>query len=101
GDVYKRQTLHRLTSGNRKDLFVVDLDMDENDRILSALDLWKRHVQGFSAYSDAPESSVPFLLEALQEGDILLTMGAGDNWKVGAAIAKKLSEGQSMQSKME
>ncbi|MEJ5184034.1 MAG: UDP-N-acetylmuramate--L-alanine ligase [Rectinemataceae bacterium] len=95
------RTLHRLTSGNRKDLFVVDLDMDENDRILSALDLWKRHVQGFSAYSDAPESSVPFLLEALQEGDILLTMGAGDNWKVGAAIAKKLSEGQSMQSKME
>jgi UDP-N-acetylmuramate--alanine ligase len=34
-------------------------------------------------YIDAVMDAAPFLIRELKEGDIFITMGAGDNWKVG------------------
>jgi len=44
-------------------------------------------------YFEDPEDSVEFLLEELEPGDVFLTMGAGDNWKVGQILMRKLREG--------
>jgi len=36
-------------------------------------------------YFEEPLDAVPHLVQTLQPGDLLVTMGAGDNWKVGRA----------------
>lgn len=38
-----------------------------------------------AVYFDEPVDAVPWLLEELKPGDLFITMGAGDNWKVGVA----------------
>jgi UDP-N-acetylmuramate--alanine ligase len=53
--------------------------------------------KGFAAYSEEPMDARDTLLEILQAGDIFLTMGAGDNWKLGKAIAEKLCESHTSQ----
>lgn len=45
---------------------------------------------GFALYTEEPLDAVPALETLLKPGDIFLTMGAGDNWKVGAALAERL-----------
>lgn len=47
-------------------------------------------------YYEDPMDSLPFLRQELRAGDLFLTMGAGDNWKVGSALlgeARQKSEG--------
>lgn len=44
----------------------------------------------FVAYSEDPLQALDFLLDTLRPGDIVLTMGAGDNWKLGRALADRL-----------
>ena len=34
-------------------------------------------------YFDDPREAIPFLLSELRSGDLFITMGAGDNWKLG------------------
>ena len=38
-------------------------------------------------YVDEPEAAVEMLKEMLKPGDLFLTLGAGDNWKLGKALA--------------
>jgi len=39
---------------------------------------------------DGMESIVTYLKDVLRPGDLLLTLGAGDVWKVGMAVLKEL-----------
>ncbi|MGD8991959.1 MAG: cyanophycin synthetase, partial [Desulfobacterales bacterium] len=39
--------------------------------------------------TDGFEAALAFLENNLQPGDVLLTLGAGDVWKVGEAVVKK------------
>ena len=37
-----------------------------------------------------PRESIPFLLSELTSGDLFITMGAGDNWKLGRELLHSL-----------
>jgi len=54
--------------------------------------------RGFALYSEEPLDAQNSLLNLLRPGDIFLTMGAGDNWKLGKAIADTLREGRTSQT---
>ncbi|MCX7949217.1 MAG: UDP-N-acetylmuramate--L-alanine ligase [Treponemataceae bacterium] len=41
-------------------------------------------------YFDDPLEALPFLQRTLQKGDLFITMGAGDNWKLGRALYEAL-----------
>jgi UDP-N-acetylmuramate--alanine ligase len=43
-------------------------------------------------YFEEPLDALPFLLAELRAGDILVTMGAGDNWKLGRELCRRLGE---------
>lgn len=59
----------------------------EADRLSEAI---QRHGHKEVTYRDSFESACTFLKDALKEGDILLTLGAGDVWKVGEMVLKLL-----------
>lgn len=42
-------------------------------------------------YFEAPLDAVGYLAGSLRSGDVLVTMGAGDNWRVGRAVIDALS----------
>jgi UDP-N-acetylmuramate--alanine ligase len=44
-------------------------------------------------YQEGPEAAVAFLSGQLQAGDLLLTLGAGDVWKVGERLLEVLAKG--------
>jgi UDP-N-acetylmuramate--alanine ligase len=44
-------------------------------------------------YFEEPLASVDYLAASLREGDVLVTMGAGDNWRVGRAVLEALVAG--------
>jgi UDP-N-acetylmuramate--alanine ligase len=44
-------------------------------------------------YFDEPSSAVPWLKGELSRGDLFVTMGAGDNWKVGRELFAALGGG--------
>lgn len=46
----------------------------------------------FLIYSDEPLDALPQLEQLLKPGDLFITMGAGDNWKLGRALHEKLQE---------
>jgi UDP-N-acetylmuramate--alanine ligase len=39
-------------------------------------------------YFEEPREAVPHLLDVLTDGDLFVTMGAGDNWRIGQEILK-------------
>ncbi|MDR1908978.1 MAG: UDP-N-acetylmuramate--L-alanine ligase [Spirochaetaceae bacterium] len=41
-------------------------------------------------YTEEPEEAAPPLKELLRPGDLFLTLGAGDNWKLGQLLLKEL-----------
>jgi UDP-N-acetylmuramate--alanine ligase len=43
-------------------------------------------------YFEEPLDALPYLVRELRPGDLLLTMGAGDNWKLGRAALRALEE---------
>ncbi len=51
-------------------------------------------IKGFLYYSEKPLDALDDLLEFLHPGDLFITMGAGDNWKLGQAALKRLKEGK-------
>lgn len=59
----------------------------EADRLSEAI---QRHGHKEVTYRDSFESACTFIKDALKEGDILLTLGAGDVWKVGEMVLKLL-----------
>ncbi len=48
-----------------------------------------RH-HGNVRYFEDPREAVPFLTSELRPGDLFLTMGAGDNWKLGRELLRAL-----------
>ena len=48
---------------------------------------------GFLYYSEKPLDAIEDLPRLLRPGDLFITMGAGDNWKLGAAALKRMKEG--------
>jgi UDP-N-acetylmuramate--alanine ligase len=50
----------------------------------------KAHGHKEAVYADGFKTAVAHLKQTLQPGDVLLTLGAGDVWKVGMEILKKL-----------
>lgn len=57
-------------------------DLEMNGRLLYERTLATGTV---AVYFEEPMEALPFLVETLREGDIFVTMGAGDNWKLGKA----------------
>lgn len=43
-------------------------------------------------YFEYPMDAFEYLLGSLKSGDLLLTMGAGDNWKLGLAVLNRLKD---------
>ena len=43
-------------------------------------------------YFEEPDQALPFLLEELKEGDLFITMGAGDNWQLGRHVLDELNK---------
>ncbi|MFH1581866.1 MAG: UDP-N-acetylmuramate--L-alanine ligase [Pseudomonadota bacterium] len=50
----------------------------------------KAHGHRDAVYADSVSESVFYLKETLRQGDILLTLGAGDVWKVGEEILEEM-----------
>lgn len=46
----------------------------------------------FIYYSESPADAEPTLLSLLKEGDLFITMGAGDNWKLGKKVLESLTK---------
>jgi UDP-N-acetylmuramate--alanine ligase len=42
-------------------------------------------------YFEQPMDALPFLLSELAAGDLFVTMGAGDNWKLGRELLRALA----------
>lgn len=81
---FSGMTLFEKLRIRRPSLPAVNLDTADKDS-LNAL-------SGTSAlaYSEEPLGALNFLAAEVRPGDIVLTMGAGDNWKLGAALAERL-----------
>jgi len=43
-------------------------------------------------YFEEPADAAPFLVSELKTGDLFLTMGAGDNWKLGRQLLRTIKE---------
>ena len=46
----------------------------------------KRH-HPRAVYFEEPQEAIPYLQNALKPGDLFITMGAGDNWRIGRRIS--------------
>ncbi len=74
--------LHRIYASAR----------EPNEGGITGRDLFNevsRH-HGNVRYFDDPRESIPFLLSELTSGDLFITMGAGDNWKLGRELLHSL-----------
>lgn len=73
--------LHRIYASAR----------EKNDSGVSGRDLLeqaRRHHPNVH-YFEEPMDALPFLLSELRHGDIMVTMGAGDNWKLGRELLRR------------
>jgi len=52
----------------------------------------KLHGHGNVTYAEGKPVAVAYLKKILKHNDILLTLGAGDVWKVGEMVLKELGE---------
>jgi UDP-N-acetylmuramate--alanine ligase len=70
--------LHRIYASAR----------ETNDAGISGRDLFREVAAHHprAVYFEDPMDAVPFLAAELTAGDILITMGAGDNWKLGREV---------------
>lgn len=78
--------LHRIYASAR----------EQNDGSVDGRTLFRevqrRHRQ--VVYFEEPEEAIPFLRDTLRSGDLLVTMGAGDNWRIGRDIYQKTLEAE-------
>jgi len=49
----------------------------------------KKYKKGNVYYFPGKKETIPFLINTIYHGDIIITMGAGDVWKVGKLLAKE------------
>jgi UDP-N-acetylmuramate--alanine ligase len=46
--------------------------------------------RGFILYTSRPQDAADFIQPFLRPGDLFVTMGAGDNWKLGVELLSRL-----------
>lgn len=85
------RTLYKKLCERRPDLIPIELSPSTEDEVPLKNALVSKN-KGFAVYSEEPPDALNTVLELLRPGDIFLTMGAGDNWKLGKAIAEKLAD---------
>jgi UDP-N-acetylmuramate--alanine ligase len=74
--------LHRIYASAR----------ETNDGEVSGRDLFAEVARNHAKvmYFEEPAEAIPFLRAELRPGDLFITMGAGDNWKIGRALLESL-----------
>ena len=60
----------------------------EDDALFEKMKRFKKNVFYFKEIMDATD----FALQTLKEGDLFITIGAGDNWQLGKALVEKIKE---------
>jgi UDP-N-acetylmuramate--alanine ligase len=77
-----RVVLHRIYASAR----------EKNDGSITGRDLFRAVSANHPrvAYVEEPMDAVPLLASELEPGDLFITMGAGDNWKVGRELLRRL-----------
>jgi UDP-N-acetylmuramate--alanine ligase len=78
--------LFERTKEYRKDL----KDITFTHGIVSDSDV---NVEGFILYIDRHQDGIDVVKKLLRENDIFITMGAGDNWKLGRSILESIATG--------
>jgi len=81
---FSGRTLFEKLRARRTGVPALDLDTASEGQELP------RGAEHFIVYSEEPLDALEFLEGAVRPGDIVLTMGAGDNWKLGRALADSL-----------
>jgi UDP-N-acetylmuramate--alanine ligase len=59
---------------------------------LNLYDSIRAHGHKEAVFADSAEKAVAHLIPALQSGDLLLTLGAGDVWKIGMQVLEQLRQ---------
>ena len=67
---------------------------EANDGSVSGRDLYEaaRKLYPQVEYFDEPEEALPFLKRELRGGDLFITLGAGDNWRLGKTLFEALKK---------
>jgi UDP-N-acetylmuramate--alanine ligase len=78
--------LHRIYASAREADPATGLDEDLHREVA------RNHARVL--YFAEPSEAVPFLTTELRPGDLFITMGAGDNWKIGRQLFHALGGGQ-------
>ncbi len=74
--------LHKIYSSARE-------QFDGNITGKTLFDAVRQHNRN-ARYFEEPEGALKFVSKYLKEGDIFVTMGAGDNWKLGLMVLEEL-----------
>ncbi len=80
--------LHRIYGSAREQMS--DLAVSGESLYQETLNQGRSRIN--TMYIDDPLDAVEPILRELQEGDLFITMGAGDNWTLGRAVLKGLEE---------
>jgi UDP-N-acetylmuramate--alanine ligase len=69
---------------------------EQNDGGITARDLYREVSRNHRrvTYFEEPMDAAPFLSSELKPGDLFLTMGAGDNWKLGRELLRAIRGAQ-------
>ncbi len=96
---FSGKTLYEKLCEHRPELFPIDLEKDNREKIIACYkNKTREDKKGFIAYADEPLEALNPLTNLLQPGDIFLTLGAGDNWKLAKALAERLDKNLQHQS---
>jgi len=91
---FSGKSLFEKLCERRPELVPFDLDQSidlSHQKYLPQNETKRGNTQAFIAYSEEPLNALDWLLQQLRSGDIFLTMGAGDNFKLGKALADALT----------
>jgi len=90
---FSSKTLYEKLCEHRPELFPIDLEKDNREKMITCYkNKTREDKKGFIAYADEPLEALNLLINLLQPGDIFLTLGAGDNWKLAKALAERLDK---------
>jgi len=82
--------LHRIYASARE---APDASVSGRGLYEAAAARWERAGKGAGLlYFDEPLDALPAIARLLDAGDIFLTMGAGDNWRLGAELLERFSK---------
>lgn len=81
--------LHKIYPSARE---IPDPELNGRTLLGKVEKLSKSRKLSFLLYTEEPMDAIEKLERLLQPGDLFVTMGAGDNWKLGRALYEKLTE---------